>query len=208
METQLRSSGHPRLVVELLLLRWAMMDRTVEIGEVLEALGKGEEGRGKGRLPPPPPAQMRDSAPPSPSPFPLPPSPEKGPLTAERLGALWPSIVSRARGSSAMLATLLADAKVVAVSGDTVTLSAAGHDEGLQHKKEAIGKLIGEWVSGTVKVAVERGPGSGPRDPGTASPRPERLTEQTANLERLKVLRAKDPTLGAAVDALDLELLE
>lgn len=107
-----------------------------------------------------------------------------------------------------MLGTLLADARVVAVSGDTVTLSAPGHDEGLQHKKEAIGKLIGEWVSGTVKVAVERGPGPGPRDPGTASPRPERLTEQTANLERLKVLRSKDPTLGAAVDALDLELLE
>jgi hypothetical protein len=34
------------------------------------------------------------------------------------------------------------------------------------------------------------------------------MTEATANAERLKVLRAKDPTLGAAVDALDLELLE
>jgi hypothetical protein len=34
------------------------------------------------------------------------------------------------------------------------------------------------------------------------------MTEETANLERLKVLRAKDPTLGAAVDALDLKLME
>jgi hypothetical protein len=102
-----------------------------------------------------------------------------------------------------MLGTLLADARVVAVSGDTVTLSAPGHDEGLQHKKEAIGKLIGEWVSGTVKVAIGEGA-------ATARPpdRFDRLTAETANLERLKVLRAKDPTLGAAVDALDLELLE
>jgi hypothetical protein len=38
--------------------------------------------------------------------------------------------------------------------------------------------------------------------------RPARLTEQTANAERLKRLRDKDPTLSAAVDALDLELLE
>jgi hypothetical protein len=35
-----------------------------------------------------------------------------------------------------------------------------------------------------------------------------RLTEERANAERLKVLRGKDPTLNAAVDALDLELLE
>ena len=99
-----------------------------------------------------------------------------------------------------MLATLLADARVVAVSGDTVTLSAAGHDEGLAHKKEAIGKLIGEWMQGPVKVAIGEGAAS--------PPPPQRLTAETANLERLKVLRAKDPTLGAAVDALDLELLE
>ena len=36
----------------------------------------------------------------------------------------------------------------------------------------------------------------------------ERMTEQGATAERLKSLRAKDPTLSAAVDALDLELLE
>jgi hypothetical protein len=34
------------------------------------------------------------------------------------------------------------------------------------------------------------------------------LNEASANAERLQVLRAKDPTLSAAVDALDLELLE
>jgi len=36
----------------------------------------------------------------------------------------------------------------------------------------------------------------------------ERITAAGASAERLKSLRAKDPTLSAAVDALDLELLE
>src|SRR5512135_958949 len=227
MESQLRSSGHPRLVVELLLLRWAMMDRTVEIGAVLEALksggGSGEGGTGGTRKSDPtqrngPATVMRDvarqgatsSAVASPAVPASVASPAVGPLSLDRLRSIWPDLVSRARSTSGMLATLLAEAQVVTVAGDTVTLAAAGHSEGLTHKKEAIGKLIGEWIEGAVKVVVERGPEPGARggDPDAASPRPARLTEQTANLERLKVLRAKDPTLGAAVDALDLELLE
>src|SRR2546421_7027758 len=60
LEPQLRASGNARLTVELLLLRWAMMARTVEIGEVLRALGKGtgEGGRGTGGAP-----VLRDAAP-------------------------------------------------------------------------------------------------------------------------------------------------
>ncbi len=45
IEPQVRRSGNPRLVVELLLLRWAMMDRTVELAEVLRALDKGDGRR-------------------------------------------------------------------------------------------------------------------------------------------------------------------
>src|SRR5437016_117966 len=64
IEPQLRRSGNPRLVVELLLLRWAMMDRTVELGEVLKALGKGV-GSGGWDVGKPP--VMRDSATASPT---------------------------------------------------------------------------------------------------------------------------------------------
>src|SRR5207245_7437929 len=46
LEPQLRSSGNARLAVELLLLRWAMMARTVELQAVIEALGKRETGSG------------------------------------------------------------------------------------------------------------------------------------------------------------------
>src|SRR5438309_7862085 len=48
METQLRTSGNARLAVELLLLRWAMMGRTVELQAVIEALGAGAGGRAAG----------------------------------------------------------------------------------------------------------------------------------------------------------------
>jgi DNA polymerase-3 subunit gamma/tau len=216
MESQLRSSGQPRLVVEILLLRWAMMDRTVEIGEVLDALkgvGKLESGDkvgklesrnvGMGQTPP----VLKDVAPAQHSNIPTfqHSSPEKGPLTLERLQSLWGSIVAQARTSSPMMGTLLADTEIRSVANDTVTLASAGHAEGLEHKRDAIGKLLAQWVSGPVKIKVEAG--SGARDPGPAN-RPQRLTEATANAERLKLLRAKDPSLGSAVDALDLELME
>src|SRR5256885_1331123 len=75
LEPQLRSSGNVRLAVELLLLRWAMMSRTVELEEVIRALGrepveKPVERPGKGGDPGKsnPASVLRDAAsvPPSP----------------------------------------------------------------------------------------------------------------------------------------------
>src|SRR6266404_1846001 len=48
-EERLSRSANQRLLVEVLLLRWAMLDRTVEIGEVLEAL-RGSTAGGTQRL--------------------------------------------------------------------------------------------------------------------------------------------------------------
>jgi DNA polymerase III subunit gamma/tau len=223
MEPQVRQSGNPRLAVELLLLRWAMMDRTIELGEVIRALeeGKGEGGRGKGSSVPPSapsaPPQLRDAAPSRAAPVPLPASPfppEQGPLTLDRLRSLWPAIIAHARAGSPLFGTLVAGTEVAAVERGMVTLrvldQAAGHTEGLEHKRDALAKLVGEYVSETVRIRIE-GRGTGDEGQGTGAPpppRPERLTEKSANAERLKVLRTKDPTLNAAVDALDLELME
>ncbi len=226
-EPQVRRGGNPRLAVELLLLRWAMMDQTVEIGEVLNALkgvGTSESRIGGSKPEPPTGTVLRDVAPPAATPpaYPHPatrPSdqamPAKGPLTLERLRTLWPSIVAYARGTSPMFGTLLAATEVAGIEGSLVTLrlldQTLGQVEGIDHKRDALAKLVGEYVTESVRIRVE---GPGARDPGHAppaagsAPRPHRLTEQSANAERLKVLRAKDPTLSAAVDALDLELLE
>jgi DNA polymerase-3 subunit gamma/tau len=231
IEGQLRGSGNQRLAVEVLLLRWAMMDRTVEIGEVIKALGKepverpgkGEEGRGKADAP-----VLRDSAPNTP--FPLPPSPavspavppERGPLTLERLRGLWPCIVADARAKSPLLGALVADTEVAAVEGGMVGIRLLDtnpvHAEGIERQREALAQILGRYVAPPVRVQVvtsgERaeagagGAGGGGGAGDAPGARPGRLTEEGARQERLRALRAKDPGLSAAVDALDLELLD
>src|SRR5947207_9782470 len=68
-EERLSRSANQRLLVEVLLLRWAMLDRTVELSEVLDALkeGKGEGERGK-VSPPPQHAALAAPSPPPQSP--------------------------------------------------------------------------------------------------------------------------------------------
>jgi hypothetical protein len=123
--------------------------------------------------------------------------------TLENIRSVWPDIVAEARAKTPLLGSLLAEAEVVAVDGRMVTLRPghAVHAEGLERQRETIAQSVGRYVSEAprVRIGETRGP---------AAPGPERMTEDRANAERLKSLRAKDPTLSAAVDALDLELLE
>ena len=217
LEPQLRASGNVRLVVELLLLRWAMMARTVELEDVLRALGQGPverpgERAGKGDPAP----VLRDVGPPGPpSPAVSPASPPavspavppaKGPLTVERLQSLWSRIVADARAKSPMLGALLERAEVVSVDRGAVGIRPLDtnpvHTEGLERQRDAVSQLVGRYVTGSVRITLE---GAGAE---RSTPRPSRLTEDMARAERLKALRAKDPGLSAAVDALDLELLE
>src|SRR5438445_2069489 len=222
LEPQLRSSGNARLAVELLLLRWAMMSRTVELEAVIRALGKEPvekpvERPGKGGDPGKsnPASVLRDAAPVPPSPAvpravsPAVP-PEKGPLTLDRLRALWPRIVDDARTKSPMLGALLQVTEVAAVDAGAVTIrlldTNAVHAEGLERQREALSQLVTRYLTGPVRIKLEGAEGGGSRE--RPAPRPTRLTEEGARAERLKTLRAQDPSLNAAVDALDLELLE
>jgi DNA polymerase-3 subunit gamma/tau len=210
MEERIRRGGNTRLAVELLLLRWAMADRTVDLARVIDALaGKRDAKHG------PPPPVLRDVVPapaathPAPSPLgsPIPHPVEKGPLTLDHLRSVWPSIVADARAKAPMIGSLLAEATVNGVEGTVVTLrpATAGHAEGLERQRELLSQVISRYVAEPVRVKlVPAGAGA----TGASPERPTRLTEEGANAERLKVLRGKDPTLNAAVDALDLELLE
>ncbi|MBC7791422.1 MAG: hypothetical protein H7Z74_15865, partial [Anaerolineae bacterium] len=58
--------------------------------------------------------------------------------------------------------------------------------------------------SGATRVVVKAAARVGP-EPIAA---PKRLTEEAVKVERLAGLRKRDPTLSAAIDALDLELLD
>jgi DNA polymerase-3 subunit gamma/tau len=203
-DARLRTSGNVRLAVELLVLRWALMDRTVEIGAVLESLGRGPvsaASRGSDPAPmetptgaEPPGAGVGGGA------------PESGPLDLERMRHAWPTVIETARRSSQMLAALLSSAEPAEVQGDTLLLRVRDQNpvavEGLERQREAIQRLLGPLVAGQVRVAVARSVAEGGRA------KPARMTEEGARSERLKALRAKDPALNSAVDALDLELLE
>src|SRR4029077_17013569 len=211
LEPQLRAGSNARLAVELLLLRWAMMARTVELEDVIKALGQRP---GKGN----PESVLRDVAPPpspasspavSPAPSPAVP-PARGPLTLERLQSLWPRIVEYARAKSPMLGALLQVTEVAGVDAGAVTIrlldTNAVHAEGLERQREALSQLVARYPPGPVRIKLEGAEGGRGRE--RSAPRPTRLTEEGARAERLKTLRAQDPSLNAAVDALDLELLE
>src|SRR5438067_48416 len=161
--------------------------------------------------------QLRDAAPPTRSPTPPSPAaspavspavpPERGPLTTERLRGLWPRVIEDARAKSPMLGALLQVTEVAGVDAGAVTIrlldTNAVHAEGLERQRDALAHLVGRYLTKPVRIKLE-GAGSGER----STPPPGRLTEEGARAERLKTLRAQDPSLNAAVDALDLELLE
>src|SRR5256885_1592933 len=204
-EERLSRSANQRLLVEVLLLRWAMLDRTVELSEVLDALReeKGDAGRGKGN---PPANALAPSAHAVPVPPPASPVPwmQLEP-TLENVRSVWTQVVSDARGKTPLLGSLLAESEVAAVEGRDILLRPghAVHAEGLERQRETIAQLVGRYISEAPRIkVVEQGAGK-----HAASP-PSRMTAEGASAERLKSLRAKDPTLSAAVDALDLELLE
>src|SRR2546422_2160939 len=199
-EERLSRSANQRLLVEVLLLRWAMLDRAVELSEVIDALkeGKGDVGRGRGNAPAPA-STPSASVPPVPRPSsPLPG--KKLEPTLENVRSILAQLAQDARAKTPLLGSLLAEAEVVAVDGRIVTLRPghAVHAEGLERQRETIAQALGLYISEAPRVAIAAGGGGGS----------ERITPEGASAERLKSLRAKDPTLSAAVDALDLELLE
>jgi len=213
METQLRTGGSARLAVELLLLRWAMMGRTVELEAVIRALG-GEPGMrpGKGDAP----AVLRDAAVRSaahPSPAvspavpPAVPPPEKGPLSLDRLRALWPRIVEDARVKSPLLGALLQTTEIAEVDGTTLAIRLLDtnpvHLEGLERQRDAVAQVVARYTAEPIRIRLE-GAARGDRH----AARPARMTEEGVRADRLTALRARDPSLNTAIEALDLELLE
>src|SRR5690349_12279041 len=205
-EERLSRSANQRLLVEVLLLRWTMLDRTVELSEVLDAL-KG----GSSAVPAPP-----SKSPPPQSPPPLPPPSFSPPVgkklepTLDNVRAIWAQVVQDTRGRTPLIGSLLAEAQVVAVDGRTVMIRPgnAVHAEGLERQRDAIAQALGAYISEAPRVQIAAGGAGGGGGGGGGVGGSERITPQGANAERLKSLRAKDPTLSAAVDGLDLELLE
>ena len=258
VEARLRRSGQPQLVFETLLVRLALLDRTVSLEEVLAGLGDAPPravaaprasapvaARAAVLEPPrtaPSVAKWAQPAPSAASEAPAAPtvdraarwgvppvdskssSPEAAPALqqaarpASPVGATasvpdlhrvvdeWDAVITalKAQGRG-MLAAMLARVQPTAVTAAgllTLECDDPGDypvvTDGLSQVTEALRQVLPSIMRVQVKP---------PPDGVPDAPR-ERLTTEGVKQERVKSLSKHDPILGAAVEALDLELME
>ena len=197
-EAAIRRSASARLVVETLLLRWTVMDRVVEIEQML-----------KGSLQPS--AISRQPAAMSPQPSvgkPQPPNPNPQSLSLEALRFAWPDILTAAGERSRLLGQALAVTTPVAAAGGEIRLAARADEgmliEGVRRQIGAVEELLSARFLEPVKVrlVVEDRPEDSPAGP------PKRLTGEGLRAERLERIRRMDPALDTAANELDLEIVD
>jgi DNA polymerase-3 subunit gamma/tau len=247
LEQRFRKSGQQQLLLEALLVRFALMDRAVEIEEVLRGLGGNGPGERAARTAGPSPrtgvrrdasaapadASVRQEAaapaaddrrpalaPPAARAATVPPLADapaesgagaavRAPLDLNHLAEHWDEVIDRVRrGGKIVLASALVHTLPVAVSADgDVTLQIDAQQEGLEPAIEAhapdLVKALGELFAGVTRVRLRARSGGA----AVAGP-PRRLTEEAIRAQRVSSLRKRDPVLDAAIDALDLELLD
>jgi len=286
LEPRFRRSGQQQLLIETLLVRFALLDRTVEIEEVLRGLGETGGGGGAAarrsgserradsvvdavrpeprRLEradapdspphesPAPPRAAADSADRAPRAFaagavagladraaapafdrgamaiadrvavaPLAratPSPAiaattttnpRAALDLHRLAERWDDLVTRVRAEGKrVLASALEHAMPVAVTaaGDVTIALEEPNDfmaEAIDGARADIATALRDWFDGVARVQLRRD-----AERGAAAPPPKRLTDEMVRRERLSALRKRDPILGAAIDALDLDVVD
>ena len=124
-----------------------------------------------------------------------------------RLVERWDDVVAHAKlAGRTMLASALEQALPSAVSArGEVTLQLDEENEYIQRSLDTGRKDI----LAAVRALMPGVSGVSIRVPNAGSTAPRgRLTEETVRTERTAMLRKRDPVLGAAIDALDLELLD
>jgi DNA polymerase-3 subunit gamma/tau len=250
MEPHFRRSSQQQLLLETLLVRFALLDRTMDLEAVLKGMAGGGSGSGPafgggaggaGRAEPmrAAPLASRDAAPPRPAPpmlrdsaepvsramvqeppplsrgTPRPAAPSAAvaadvpaapvalmPAEINRLAEHWDEVVDAVRRSGrGTLASMLDHATPQAVAGNgTVTLAVdtEAHGEALTQAHEHVVAALRTRFSGVERIAVKA---------LQAAPM-ERLTEASVRERKVAQLRKRDPLLDAAIEALDLRLLD
>ena len=227
-ELRFKRSSQQQLLVETMLVRFALQDRTIALEDVLKAIGGGEpEGSPSG---PPSGGSPRsggvDRAAGAPAPPPRVLSPvSRAPALAREivvearpqrsapdLAALtgrWDELVARVRSDGkALLAAALEAAAPQAITraGDLrIKLDEPNdfHAKAIEQAKGDLLPILAEWFDGIREIRLHREEAQRP-----AGERPRRVTDEMVKAERLNGLRRKDPVLDAAIDVLDLEIAE
>jgi DNA polymerase III subunit gamma/tau len=232
MEIRFKRSGQQQLLIETLLVRFALLDRTVELEALLKALGEGAGGPApSGGGPRPsieaprtvsasrhPPSPSRNAAPamadvPAPSPVVRDEAPTArvlAPRSTPDLPALtgkWDELVYRAKGAGKALlgAALTASSpRSITKSGDlTIQLDEPNDFHAKAIEQDA--PAIAAML-GEWFTGVERVLVH--REQTRSDEKPRRVTDEMVKTERLNGLRRKDRVLDSAIDVLDLEIAD
>jgi DNA polymerase-3 subunit gamma/tau len=211
-EAAIRRSVNPRLVVETLLLRWTMMDRIVDLEEVLGQTGRRSDGQADrsasvGQRPAASASTTSSTRSAAPGRLSAGPSDRLSP-SLEPIQAAWPDIVAEVRERSRFLGEALAATSPCALETPWLSVALAEPNslfaERLQAQAAAVEEVLHRATGAALRLRVtEAVP-----DPGEAPARPRRMSEASIKADRLKAFRAKDPALDTAADALDLEIVE
>lgn len=251
LEPRFRRSTQQQLLLETALVRFALLDRTVAIEDVLKNMG-GESnaspgGSASARVNPaapgrtsmgssgfrtaetpasvqriadmPPPARVPTPVRATPAanvaiePQPTPSQPMRA-LTASgratvpvsdlnAVAGIWDDMIAAVRRDRPFIATLLEQSLPISTNANGVLVlqvEAPVVQEGLAAKMtETLGVMSG-WLAGLQRLTVRLAGDS------LAGPAP-RMTVETVRSETLAALRKRDPVLNAAIDALDLDLV-
>ncbi len=263
VEPHLKRSGQQQLLFETLLVRFALLDRTIELEQVLRGVAGAAGGSGGGpgsggtpsrgpmqasspaapsvpqRVPAPfaeagsyaaetphrsdaaparvsePPPARRASPPAAPSAA-APSAPEVAdrpaprrellPLDINRVAEHWDALVDsvNAEHRALLLSSTLAHATPTAVSAGgavTLTVESEAHADIITGGEAIILGALRKRFDGVQKLVVRSVAPTGERAP-------RRLNEGAVKADRMAMLRKQSPLLDAAVDALDLELLD
>jgi DNA polymerase-3 subunit gamma/tau len=216
-EPALRRSANPRIGLETLLLRWAMMDRAVDLRAILAgavplpaAAGKPITERTALRLEPRPVSSDRGAATPV-----APAEPTEiglraqgSGLTEATLAATWSDVIATATRQSPLLGQALAHATPKLEAPGMVGLGfgpdSALFQDGAARQLAAVETILTATFGTPVKVKVQAASAAAAATPAQS----RRLSAQDARSERLTQLRSRDPALDAAAKALDLELMD
>ena len=250
LEPRFRRSTQQQLLLETALVRFALLDRTVAIEDVLKSIGGEGNASGSSGRPPAPPGRM--AAPPTAqraletptsvermseparepvrAPTPVRPTPAGG-LAVERtetprpnhtptpgkrsqvsasdlnaVAGVWDDMIASIRRDRPFIATLLEHALPTSTTGSGVLLlqvETSAVQEGLTAKASEVITTMSGWLAGLTKIQVRLAGG----DARTATPAP-RMTVEMARADTVAMLRKSDPLLSAAIDALDLDLID
>jgi len=210
----LRRSANPRVLVEMLLLRLSYLDRTVDLEELLRAMGGAPSPRGGAgaggratRAPPAPKAPSRPAG----ADVPAPPADAAPMAVAEpgdivpsaTLAQAWPRWLESGSGVPPGLAAFLRSATVREVDGAVEVAPLPGPAAERLSDAGVLGE-IGEGLA----PYLGRRPSVHLVLPRTEDPPSARISQDEVRADTLKSLYRKEPRLKRAVEELDLELME